>query len=70
MAQLKVAIIGQSPFAAEVYKLLRQNGHQITGVFTIPDKGNREDPLGINLSLKINSIVNLLQKEILTALHQ
>ena len=46
MAQLKVAIIGQSPFAAEVYKLLRQNGHQITGVFTIPDKGNREDPLG------------------------
>ncbi|XP_076684672.1 cytosolic 10-formyltetrahydrofolate dehydrogenase [Andrena cerasifolii] len=47
MAQLKVAIIGQSPFAAEVYKLLRQNGHQITGVFTIPDKGNREDPLAL-----------------------
>ncbi|XP_015433553.1 PREDICTED: cytosolic 10-formyltetrahydrofolate dehydrogenase [Dufourea novaeangliae] len=47
MAQLKVAIIGQSPFAAEVYKLLRQNGHQITGVFTIPDKGNREDALAI-----------------------
>ncbi|XP_012235512.2 cytosolic 10-formyltetrahydrofolate dehydrogenase [Linepithema humile] len=45
MAQLKVAIIGQSPFAAEVYKLLRQKGHQITGVFTIPDKGNREDAL-------------------------
>lgn len=70
MAQLKVAIIGQSPFAAEVYKLLRQNGHQITGVFTIPDKGNREDPLGISLvlSLKANSIVNFLQKEILTVL--
>lgn len=48
MAQLKVAIIGQSPFAAEVYKLLRQKGHQITGVFTIPDKGNREDPLGMS----------------------
>ncbi|XP_020296735.1 cytosolic 10-formyltetrahydrofolate dehydrogenase isoform X2 [Pseudomyrmex gracilis] len=47
MAQLKVAIIGQSPFAAEVYKLLRQNGHQVTGVFTIPDKGNREDPLAV-----------------------
>lgn len=47
MAQLKVAIIGQSPFAAEVYKLLRQNGHQITGVFTIPDKGSREDPLAV-----------------------
>lgn len=47
MAQLKVAVIGQSPFAAEVYKLLRQNGHQVTGVFTIPDKGNREDPLAM-----------------------
>ncbi|XP_054016392.1 cytosolic 10-formyltetrahydrofolate dehydrogenase [Hylaeus anthracinus] len=47
MARLKVAIIGQSPFAAEVYKLLRQNGHEITGVFTIPDKGNREDPLAV-----------------------
>lgn len=66
MAQLKVAIIGQSPFAAEVYKLLRQNGHQITGVFTIPDKGNREDPLGINL--KTNFIVNFLQKKILIVL--
>lgn len=48
MAQLKVAIIGQSNFAAEVYKLLRQDGHKITGVFTIPDKNNREDPLGEN----------------------
>ncbi|CAG5102076.1 Similar to aldh1l1: Cytosolic 10-formyltetrahydrofolate dehydrogenase (Xenopus tropicalis) [Cotesia congregata] len=45
MAQLKVAIIGQSNFAAEVYKLLKQDGHKITGVFTIPDKSNREDPL-------------------------
>lgn len=45
MAQLKVAIIGQSNFAAEVYKLLKQNGHKITGVFTIPDKLNREDSL-------------------------
>ncbi|XP_046609380.1 cytosolic 10-formyltetrahydrofolate dehydrogenase isoform X1 [Neodiprion virginianus] len=45
MAQLKIAIIGQSNFAADVYKLLRQDGHHISGVFTIPDKGNREDPL-------------------------
>lgn len=56
MAQLKVAIIGQSPFAAEVYKLLRQNGHQVTGVFTIPDKGNREDPLGTRITLIKNAI--------------
>lgn len=46
MAQLKIAIIGQSTFAAEVYKLLRQDGHKITGVFTVADKSNREDPLG------------------------
>lgn len=46
MKKLKVAIIGQSNFAAEVYKLLKANGHEITGVFTIPDKNNREDPLG------------------------
>jgi formyltetrahydrofolate dehydrogenase len=29
-----------------VYKLLRKDGHKVVGVFTIPDKGNREDPLG------------------------
>ncbi|XP_066996497.2 cytosolic 10-formyltetrahydrofolate dehydrogenase [Anabrus simplex] len=43
--KLKIAVIGQSTFAAEVYKLLRKDGHKIVGVFTIPDKGNREDPL-------------------------
>jgi hypothetical protein len=46
LSQLKIAIIGQSTFAAEVYKLLRSDGHKVVGVFTIPDKGNREDPLG------------------------
>ncbi|XP_063228695.1 cytosolic 10-formyltetrahydrofolate dehydrogenase [Bacillus rossius redtenbacheri] len=45
MSSLKVAIIGQSTFAAEVYKLLKKNGHTVVGVFTIPDKNNREDPL-------------------------
>lgn len=44
--KLKVAVIGQSTFAAEVYKLLRKDGHKVVGVFTIPDIGNREDPLG------------------------
>lgn len=53
MRKLKVAIIGQSNFAADVYKLLRSNGHEITGVFTIPDKNNREDPLGKLLKKKL-----------------
>jgi methionyl-tRNA formyltransferase len=46
LGKLKVAVIGQSTFAAEVYKLLRKDGHRVVGIFTIPDKGNREDPLG------------------------
>ncbi|XP_045487021.1 cytosolic 10-formyltetrahydrofolate dehydrogenase [Pieris rapae] len=42
---LRIAIIGQSTFAAEVFKLLLKDGHQVVGVFTVLDKGNREDPL-------------------------
>lgn len=41
-----MAIIGQSAFAVDVFHRLRQHGHIIVGVFTIPDKGKREDPLG------------------------
>uniref|UniRef100_A0ABD2X800 10-formyltetrahydrofolate dehydrogenase n=2 Tax=Trichogramma kaykai TaxID=54128 RepID=A0ABD2X800_9HYME len=44
---LKIAIIGQSNFAADVYKLLKADGHEISGVFTIPDKNNREDALAL-----------------------
>ncbi|XP_044260875.1 cytosolic 10-formyltetrahydrofolate dehydrogenase isoform X2 [Tribolium madens] len=42
---LRIAIIGQSPFAVDVMQRLRQHGHVIVGVFTILDKGPREDPL-------------------------
>lgn len=62
MAQLKVAIIGQSNFAAEVYKLLKQNGHKITGVFTIPDKLNREDSLG---KLLLKGFIKFIDKTLL-----
>lgn len=44
---LKVALIGQSVFGTEVYKALRQDGHEIVGVFTIPDKNGRPDPLAV-----------------------
>ncbi|XP_072934494.1 cytosolic 10-formyltetrahydrofolate dehydrogenase [Epargyreus clarus] len=43
--KLRVAIIGQSTFAAEVFKLLQKDGHDVVGVFTVLDKGAREDPL-------------------------
>ena len=37
MAALRIAVIGQSNFGADVYKLLRKKGHKIVGVFTVPD---------------------------------
>ena len=45
MEKLKIAIIGQSQFAADVYNKVKQNGHEVVGVFTIPDKNSREDPV-------------------------
>lgn len=42
---LRIAIIGQSNFAADVLELLVASGYDVVGVFTIPDKGNREDIL-------------------------
>lgn len=45
MAQLKIAIIGQSQFGFEVYKNLRLKGHEIVGVFTIPDVNGKPDIL-------------------------
>lgn len=44
--KMKIAIIGQSQFGADVYKLLQKNGHDVVGVFTIPDVNGRADPLG------------------------
>ena len=44
---LKLAIIGQSQFGADVYSLLRKKGHEVVGVFTIPDQHGRPDPLGM-----------------------
>lgn len=46
IAKMKIAVIGQSRFGADVYNLLRQAGHEIVGVFTIPDVKGRQDPLG------------------------
>ena len=40
--KLRIAVIGQSVFAKDVYSLIRKNGHTIVGVFTIPDKNGRE----------------------------
>ena len=51
---MKIAVIGQSVFGAEVFKLLRQNGHEIVGVFTIPDSNGKQDPLGIYLFSFLN----------------
>uniref|UniRef100_A0A8C5GG23 10-formyltetrahydrofolate dehydrogenase n=1 Tax=Gouania willdenowi TaxID=441366 RepID=A0A8C5GG23_GOUWI len=51
---MKIAVIGQSLFGQEVYKELRMDGHIIVGVFTIPDKEGKADPLGKNLYTRRN----------------
>ncbi|KAK3610577.1 hypothetical protein CHS0354_009017 [Potamilus streckersoni] len=47
---MKVAIIGQSLFGADVYRLLQKNGHNIVGVFTVPDINGKPDPLAVAAS--------------------
>ncbi|KAH8334014.1 hypothetical protein KR059_005539, partial [Drosophila kikkawai] len=43
---LRIGIIGQSNFAADVLELLLERSNiQVVGVFTIPNKGSREDIL-------------------------
>lgn len=44
---MKVAVIGQSLFGAEVYRLLQKDGHHIVGVFTVPDVNGKPDPLAL-----------------------
>ncbi|CAB1315488.1 unnamed protein product, partial [Coregonus sp. 'balchen'] len=44
---MRIAVIGQSVFGLEVYKELRKEGHTIVGVFTIPNKDGKADPLGM-----------------------
>ncbi|XP_019955399.2 mitochondrial 10-formyltetrahydrofolate dehydrogenase [Paralichthys olivaceus] len=45
--KLKLAIIGQSLFGQEVYSNLRKQGHRVVGVFTVPDKDGKADPLAV-----------------------
>ncbi|XP_054631808.1 mitochondrial 10-formyltetrahydrofolate dehydrogenase-like isoform X2 [Dunckerocampus dactyliophorus] len=45
--RLKLAIIGQSLFGKEVYSNLREKGHKVVGVFTVPDKDGKADPLAL-----------------------
>ncbi|KAG7235822.1 hypothetical protein INR49_002121 [Caranx melampygus] len=45
--KLKLAIIGQSLFGQEVYANLRKQGHKVVGVFTVPDKDGKADPLAV-----------------------
>uniref|UniRef100_A0A8C0K8V7 10-formyltetrahydrofolate dehydrogenase n=1 Tax=Canis lupus dingo TaxID=286419 RepID=A0A8C0K8V7_CANLU len=43
---MKLALIGQSLFGQEVYSHLCKEGHRVVGVFTVPDKDGKADPLG------------------------
>ncbi|XP_056444110.1 mitochondrial 10-formyltetrahydrofolate dehydrogenase [Gadus chalcogrammus] len=46
-SKLKLALIGQSLFGQEVYTSLRKQGHKVVGVFTVPDKDGKADPLAV-----------------------
>ncbi|XP_069142725.1 cytosolic 10-formyltetrahydrofolate dehydrogenase-like isoform X1 [Argopecten irradians] len=43
--KMRIAVIGQSLFGADVYRLLQKDGHNIVGVFTVPDVNGKPDPL-------------------------
>ena len=43
---MRIALIGQAPFGAAVFQRLVEDGHEIVGVFTPPEReGGRPDPL-------------------------
>ncbi len=43
---MRIALIGQAPFGAAVFERLSEDGHEIVGVFTPPEReGGRPDPL-------------------------
>lgn len=45
--RLRVAVIGQSMFGADTYNILKKDGHDIVGVFTIPDINGKPDSLAV-----------------------
>jgi methionyl-tRNA formyltransferase len=42
---MRIALIGQAAFGADVLKGLLQNGQEVAGVFCPPDRGAKPDPL-------------------------
>ncbi|MFW6123011.1 MAG: methionyl-tRNA formyltransferase [Thermodesulfobacteriota bacterium] len=42
---MRIALIGQAGFGADVLKKLVDKGHQVVGVFCPPDRGSKVDPL-------------------------
>jgi methionyl-tRNA formyltransferase len=42
---MRIALIGQAAFGADVLKGLIERGHQVVGVFCPPDRGSKIDPI-------------------------
>lgn len=42
---MRIALIGQAAFGADVLKGLLKKGHEVVGVFCPPDRGEKPDPL-------------------------
>ena len=42
---MRIALIGQAAFGADVLKGLIKQGQEVVGVFCPPDRGSKTDPL-------------------------
>jgi methionyl-tRNA formyltransferase len=42
---MRIALLGQAAFGADVLKGLLEHGHEVPGVFCPPDRGARPDPI-------------------------
>ena len=57
---MKIAIIGQSPFATEVYRSILRNGHQIVGIFTVLDKNEKQVKEFISIQTALKNCLSFI----------
>ena len=56
MEKLRIAVIGQSDFAAAVYKRVISDGHEVVGVFTLADDKVTGEENPVATIAKVDSI--------------
>ncbi|KAI1715382.1 formyl transferase domain-containing protein [Ditylenchus destructor] len=56
---MKIAVIGKSAFGADVYKRLREAGHEVVVVCTEPDKNGRADLIALEAAKNDTPVLKL-----------